>query len=135
MAFATKAYLIFYSQIEQGKLAPLKIKFPDPLLFFFFFQINSQHCIGCLFYFGKCFLSEQRLILSRLSMGCFLPLFVSPAVSYCQSLVDKYSLGSAVLFLILSVQTEIAHTSVLFLRALQRKSVQLILIKHKLSYK
>lgn len=68
-------------------------------------------------------------------MCCFLPLFVSPAVSYCQSLVDKYSLGSAVLFLLLSVQTQIARTSVLFLKALHRKSVQLILIKYKLSYK
>lgn len=68
-------------------------------------------------------------------MGCFLPLFVFPAVSNCQGLVDKYSLGSAVLFLLLSAQTEIALTSVLFLKALHRKSVQLILIKHKLSYK
>lgn len=132
MAFGTKAYLIFSSQIGQGKLALLKIKFPDPI---FFFKINCQHCIGCLLYFGKCFLSEKRLILSRLSLGCFLPLFVFLAVSNCQGFVDKYSLGSAVLFLLLSAQTEIALTSVLFLKALHRKSVQLILIKHKLSYK
>lgn len=133
MAFAAKAYFIFSSQIGQGKLALLKIKLPDPI--FFFFKINCQHCIGCQFYFGKFFSSEKRLILSRLSMGCFLPLFVSSAVSCCQGLVDKYSLDSAALFLLLSVQTEIAYTSVLFLKAVHRKSVQLTLIKHKFSYK
>jgi len=33
MAFGTKAYLIFPSQIRLGKLTLLKIKFPDPIFF------------------------------------------------------------------------------------------------------
>lgn len=83
-----------------------------------------------------CLGEKKKLILTRLSACVLFP--TSFCLRYCvllQGFSRQHSLGSAVLFLVLLAQTQIAHTSVLFLKSLPRKSVQLVLPKHKLYYK